>query len=320
MATLKDIAKITGLSTSSISRVLNGDESLNISNEKKRLILKTAEDLNYKTVNVRRQTDGQILIICSLSEQEEFNDPYYISIRVGAENYCIQNKQKFKTIYFNQINDTNLNSFTGIIIIGQLSEESFIPIGKSKLPIVFADANSKNQEYNCVTVDLRHITKIALDKLYSSGAKNILYVGPFAENTEYDIRYSSFRSYMSFNNKEGYYLETSFDTLDVYTKLLSFNGLKEIDGIFCANDNIAIGVLKYLQEAKINVPTDIQLVGVNDLPICEKITPKLTTVRIHSDYIGEVAVRRLLELLINETEHRMNYVVHSKLIERETTR
>ncbi len=320
MATLKDIAKIVNLSTSSVSRVLNGDHSLQITEEKRQLILQTAEELNYKTVQMRKKTEGSALIVCALTAQEEINDPYYISIRNGVENYCIENKQKFEIIYIDQFSNVNLDLYIGLIVIGKLEKKYMGLIEKYQKPVVFADTNSLNQDYNCVTVDLKNVTKLAIDALIAKGAEKILYLGSFTEDDDYDIRYTSFRHYMNLYKKEAHFLKTSFNSVEVYNSLLSYPEVKEVDAIFCANDNIAVGVLKYLTENGVQVPMDIQVIGVNDLPICENVSPKLTTVKIHSYYMGEVAVRRLLELLVNKTEHRMNYVVHSKLIERESTK
>lgn len=319
MATLKDISQKTGISTSSISRVLNNDETLNISSSKKQLIIQVAEELNYKTINVRKQTEGKILIVSTLSEQQELNDPYYLSIRNGAENYCIEKKQKFQSTYINNIETLDLEKYLGIIVIGNLEEKYLKLADKYVNKLVFVDTNANNLDFNCVTVDLQYITKIAIEKLIDNGCENIMYVGPFEENGDYDLRYTNFRNYISLYKKNGYYLESDFGTISTYNKLINFEHINELDGIVCANDNIAIGVLKYLSELNINVPQDIQVIGVNDIPVAKSSKPALTTVKIHAEYMGEVSVRRVLELALNKSEHRINYVVHSKLVERETT-
>lgn len=320
MATLKDIAEKVNLSTASVSRVLNGDHNLKISEAKRRLILQTAEEMNYKTVQMRKKTDGKILIVSALTIQAEINDPYYISIRNGAENYCLENKQKFEVIYIDKLETVKLDNYIGLIIIGKLEKKYFKVIENYSKPVVFADTNSQDQEYNCITVDLNHITKLAINELIAGGAQNILYLGTFVEDDDYDIRYTSFRHYMSLYKKEPHFLKTSYNSIEVYNALLAYKEINKVDAIFCANDNIAVGALKFLAEMNIEVPNQIQVIGVNDLPICEQITPKISTIKIHSYYMGEVAVRRLSELLINNSEHRMNYVVHSKLIKRATTK
>ncbi len=319
MATLKDIAKETGLSTSSVSRVLNNDETLNITIEKKKLIFEVAERLNYKTVNMRKKTEGTILIICTLSKQEELNDPYYISIRNGAESYCLQKKYNFKTIYADKLMDIDFKQYSGLVIIGQLPLAQMEQARLYAHKIVFVDTNAHNQDFNCITVDLKNVTKLAIDKLVANGANKILYIGPFTESEEYDLRYTNFRLYMGLYQKQAVYLESTFNTYDAYTKLANIK-IDDIDAIFCANDNIAIGVLKFLSERQINVPGEIEVIGVNDLPVASTSIPALSTIKIHSEYMGEVSIRRLIELMYSNSEHRMNYVVHSKLIERETTK
>ncbi|MFV0498935.1 MAG: LacI family DNA-binding transcriptional regulator, partial [Bacilli bacterium] len=81
MATLKDIANKTGLSIGTVSRVLNYDQSLTISDEKKRLIMKTADELNYKTLQERKLEEGKILILQTSTKSYEIQDPYFMSIK-----------------------------------------------------------------------------------------------------------------------------------------------------------------------------------------------------------------------------------------------
>ncbi len=319
MATLKDIANITGLSLASVSRVLNHDETLNITDEKRKLILKTANELNYQTIAMRKKTEGVILILSALTIQDEINDPYYISIRNGAENYCIIQKKKYELKYIDEFASCEFDKYIGIVVIGKLLQEQYAIIEKYKQKVVLVDTNSQHLDYNCITVDLKHVAKLAVDKLVATGANSILYVGPFVEDDEYDLRYTSFKMYMQLYEKNTAYIQAEFSTIDAYSKLINYANINEIDAIFCANDNIAIGVLKYLNEMEIQIPQQIQVIGVNDLPIANKTKPRLSTVKIHSQYMGEIAIRRVTELLLNKCEHRINYVVHSKLIERDTT-
>ncbi len=319
MATLKDIAKETGLSTSSVSRVLNYDENLKISEEKKKLIFKVADKLNYKTVNMRKLTEGTILIICTLTKQEELNDPYYISIRTGATDYCIEKKYSFKIIYQEDLKVADFKLYSGYVVIGSLDKKFINAARENAQKLVFVDTESHNKDFNCVTVDLKHATKLAVEKLASTVESELMYIGPFIEGDEFDLRYTNFKMYTELYNKKAVYLETNFSTFDAYQKLLMTN-IDNVGGIFCANDTIAIGVLKYLNEREIKVGEQVQVIGVNDLPVAKTSLPPLSTIVIHSTYMGEVAIRRLIELMHSTSEHRINYVVHCKLVERQTTK
>ena len=88
MATLKDIAKLAKVSQATVSRVLNKDETLSVSQKTKHRILTVADELGYqkhlKTTN-SPQVRQKIAIVQWYSQQEELNDLYYYSIRIGIE-------------------------------------------------------------------------------------------------------------------------------------------------------------------------------------------------------------------------------------------
>jgi LacI family transcriptional regulator len=69
------------------------------------------------------------------------------------------------------------------------------------------------------------------------------------------------------------------------------------DVIVTANDNMAIGAYRAIQELGLSIPGDVAIVSVNDIPVAQFLMPPLTTVRIHGEHIGETAVDLLLERL-----------------------
>jgi len=95
MATIKDIAKAAGVSTATVSRVLNFDETLSVSEETKRKIFDIADSFSYKSK--KRSKEKKIAFVHWSTEQEAMNDLYYSSIRVGIEKRCrLQNMQVTK--------------------------------------------------------------------------------------------------------------------------------------------------------------------------------------------------------------------------------
>ena len=90
MATIKDIALQAGVSSATVSRILNQDETLNVPLETKQLVLETAKALNYQKKAKKSKNMISIGIIEWYSLQQEMNDPYYLTIRKGVEDYCIR--------------------------------------------------------------------------------------------------------------------------------------------------------------------------------------------------------------------------------------
>ena len=100
MVTIKEIAHAVGVSSTTVSRVLNYDASLSISPAKRQAIIETAEALNYLTprnrgrqsVNVTPGIGSRIALVHSLKPAQELADPYYVGVRLGIEHRCLELK------------------------------------------------------------------------------------------------------------------------------------------------------------------------------------------------------------------------------------
>ena len=103
--------------------------------------------------------------------------------------------------------------------------------------------------------------------------------------------------------------------IDTVSGLLK-EGEKPASCYFADNDLIAIGAAEALREAGWRIPEDIALVGFDDLPACEYMTPALTTVSVPKQYMGEVADIRLVQLIEGENSLPLAIQVFTKLIKR----
>ena len=83
MATIKDIAERAGVSSATVSRVLNFDASLSVADETKKRIFEAAEELDYRKRTSKKYAHQKIAVIHWYTEKEELNDLYYLSIRLG---------------------------------------------------------------------------------------------------------------------------------------------------------------------------------------------------------------------------------------------
>ena len=128
MATIKDIAKGAGVSIATVSRVLNLDETLNVSEETRKKVMEIAEELNYVPVKERKNKikNYTIGIVYWYTEIQELNDPYFLSIRMAVEKKCNEEKIKFKPIDFQKIINEGTREYRdldGILAIGIFEEE-----------------------------------------------------------------------------------------------------------------------------------------------------------------------------------------------------
>ena len=113
MATIKDIASIVGVSIATVSRVLNLDETLNVSDETRKRVLEVAEELNYITIKERKNKGKtyNVGIVYWYTDIQEINDPYFLSIRMAVERKCSEEEVNFRNIDFQRVLNGNFNDY-----------------------------------------------------------------------------------------------------------------------------------------------------------------------------------------------------------------
>lgn len=124
MATIKDIASIVGVSISTVSRVLNFDDTLNVSNTTREKILKVADELDYISTKSKKNKEKKtknVGIIYWYDYEEELGDPYYLTLRWAVEKRC--NEYNLNLVRLNENSmDSEIGDVIGIIAIGRFSE------------------------------------------------------------------------------------------------------------------------------------------------------------------------------------------------------
>jgi LacI family transcriptional regulator len=89
--------------------------------------------------------------------------------------------------------------------------------------------------------------------------------------------------------------------------------------IFAANDLLVLGALRAAREAGIRVPSDLSLVGVNDIPLVGLIDPPITTIRVPQREMGAIAARMLIALIEGEPVKRRHVLLETSLVVRGST-
>ncbi|MFJ5713042.1 LacI family DNA-binding transcriptional regulator [Neobacillus sp. NPDC093127] len=309
MVTIKDISREAGVSTASVSKVLNGDYR-NVSEETKNKILRIAKELKYRPNRLARGLVKNRTNIIGLIVSDITN-PYFAELAKGIENRA--DKAGYKLIlcntdedeekersYINVILEYNLD---GVIITGSeksTSNSSIEELQYYNIPYVSIDREQGDEDYRVYVGNLEgsynataHIierghTKIAfIGGAGMSGSRNLRLEGYLKALTEYGIEPDD--SLIKIGN---YHQETGYD----YNKLLIEKG-SEFTAIVCGNDLIAFGALNAIKDNGLKCPDDISLIGYDDIYLTELTDPKLTTIKQPSAEIGNYAMEVLLKLM-----------------------
>lgn len=332
MATIKDIAQAAGVSPATVSRVLNYDKSMSVSDETRRKIFDIAEQLNYKKSNRQKKTLPQthrIAIVEWYTELEELDDLYYYSIRLGIEKKAQKLGYDIVRI-FNNDSLNQLEQIDGIIAIGKFSSKQVKELEQYSPALVFVDSDTLDQGHSCVTTDFEHAVTHVLDHFLQQGIQEIAMIAGREETTDGttsldDPRLACFCRYLSdkglyqptyvktgkFSSESGYQLMK--DMIDEQKEQMP-------KAFFIASDALSVGALRALQEAGIAVPQDVQIISFNDTSIAKYVYPPLSTVTVFTEEMGKQALQ-MLDQVIKTDESPISYMIKlsTKLTLRESS-
>ncbi len=325
MATINEIAQKAGVSIATVSRVLNQDETLNVLPETRRKIFEIAEELEYqKKEQVRRKKKLTIGLHYSYSLEDELNDTYYLSIRIAIAKKLEEDKQRKVYVSLNEP-ASKYASLDGIICIGSYDTNLLQKIDELQKPVVFVDCSPDMNKYDSVVISYSQVVNSVLDYFISMNHSKIAYIGGVdidsLGNKVIDSRLEYYERYMK--KKELY--QEEYVMIDQFTPHFGYTSLKELmklpqppTAVFVANDSLAAGCYRSATEMGKQIPTDISIIGVNDISAAKYMSPSLTTVRLYMEFMGETAVELITERLYTKRTICKKVVIPAKLMERES--
>lgn len=327
MVTLNDIAKKAKVSNATVSRVLNQDVTLSVSKETKENILNIAKMLGYTKHQKedKKDTKKDLAIVQWYTQEEELDDLYYYAIRVGIEKRAQELGYSIHRFFQNNIWDLSLQ-VDGIIAIGKFSKEHVAMLESWSGHLVFVDSDTLALGHSCVTTDFVHATKAVISHFIETGHDKIGMLAGKEMSSDhttalYDQRLATFRDDLSQRQQlnEEFIFIGAFSSQSGYANMKA--AIKELGddlptAFFAANDSIALGALKALQEARIAVPERVSLIAFNDTTITRQVYPQLSSVTVFTEDMGIAAV----DLLEKEKQRNKNVPILIRLATRLTIR
>lgn len=183
MATIRDLAKHTGFSVTTISRVLNNDPTLNVTDNTRVSILEAADELHYslpKTRHSHKHRLVHIAIVEMMSLKEQLADPYYLYLKNYVVRNCMEHDCNVSYLFeqsgkYQTLEKTPLD---GILAIGIFSEQQIAQLLEISPNIVFVDSSPDERRFDSVVLNFRLGVEQALDYLLYKGHRKIGFLGP----------------------------------------------------------------------------------------------------------------------------------------------
>ena len=311
--TIKDIAKKLGIHHATVSRALQGSKKVN---EKTRdLILQTAQNMGY-TPNVWAQNfrNGKTKIISFIIPDLK----HHFFSRIISMITEKAHEKGFMIMIFQSNDDPNvekdiINSLISLRIAGVAasiglrtsSTEHFDKLTKENIPLVYFDRVPKETICSTIVLDNEKSMRQVVNKLVNMGKKKIAYISYDGYTKIFEDRLESYfqnickvgLSYAKCISAEQIFIADGYKSASIL-----FNAPERPDAVICVNDEIAIGVIKYLKAHSISIPNEVAVVGFDDNPMGLVCDPELTTLSPSIDLLSE----SLLNLLLREIESGEN--------------
>jgi LacI family transcriptional regulator len=325
MPTIKDVAKLAGVSVATVSRVLNSSGYVN--EETKKRVEQAISQLNYRPNHVARSLfNGRSQMIALLVP--DIMNPFFPELARAVEDFAKLNDYTFvlcntdddpeKEMHY--IYALEQKSVDGIILVSSTVTEK--RLHGVRVPIVALD-RIVSANLSSITVKNREGARQAVRYLKKKGCERIAHIcGPDnVSNTKERLG-----GYLDEVKHENWFL-SSYVVSGNYQYELAMEATKnllihhpEIDGIFVANDLMGVGVLKAAQELGLKVPQDIQIIGFDGISLGEKITPSITTMKQPIYEMGTRAAQLLIQQ-INEPKREVQHEIFEvTLVKRESTK
>lgn len=328
---MKDIARLANVSTTTVSKIINGKDS-DISSATIEKVKKIIEKQNYSPNIVARsmitKKTGSIGLIIP-----DVRNPFFTDLARGAED--IANEKGYSIFYCNTDDDLEKEikyiktliekQVDGIALAGaairnrELEEKMNI-----KIPIVSLDRDVyfKGIQGN-IGVDNFSGAYNAVNHLIQLGHKKIMFLsGQLNIKLSMD-RLLGYKKALLDNDieyNEDLVIVGRYSNSFGYEAIRDISIDKDISAMFCANDLIAIGAMKALKEKGMSIPEDISIVGFDDIYISSLVTPSLTTIRQPSYDIGYTAVKTLTNILEGKKDLENNVEIKLELVVRQSTK
>ncbi len=330
-ATIRDIAKILGISKSTVSRALNNhyDVSEETAQKVRELAAKIDYQPNLLAQHLKQQRTNTIGVLIP-ETVNRFTARAVGGIQEVADHagYNVMICQSNETLTTEQNNLRTLiaSRVDGLLVsVSRKTDrhEHFQYAIDKEVPLVFFDRIVEDLNASQVFSDNYEITFQGTEHLISQGCKRIAYIAGSRHLHNYRNRLNGYLDALKKHNitvNDSLIVFTDYTSNDVenYTRHL-FNLRQKPDGIFAINDMAALEIMHILKQRGLNIPKDVAVLGFNNENICSLVEPTLSSIEHPAFDMGVAAAEILIKQIANKGVFQEKRMIKSRLVIREST-
>lgn len=333
--TIKDVAKKAGVSITTVSFVLNNRTDVAISEEVKKRVFTVAKELDYHPSAMAAGLAGRrtrnIGVVFYL-EDKVISNQFYSFVIEGIVKETVGKNFNLLFSYVDSayVGTQNLpkivreKNVDGVILVGRSEPTMVTDIRERRIPVVAVDNFPVLKDVDTVQTDNKRGAALAVDHLIQLGHRNIGFLTIAGGRPSLEERKEGWKAAHAKNNlvagKEYIFESDALTFYEGYAKAKEvLKKQKKMTALFCVNDEMAAGALRAAHEMGRSVPQDLSIAGFDNITMSNYTDPPLTTISAAKEYMGKMAVDRIMELLENRAlpPHRLEAPV--ELIVRQST-
>jgi len=329
--TAKELAKKLNLSAAAVSMALNNKSGVSTATRLHVIEMAKKYGYNFSRIAEKQGNTGCIYFVIYKKHGAVVADtPFFLEVSEGIQRSCQKSGYQLKICYVyddeetikKQLEEIRFSDCIGMVLLGtEMNPADLKAFSALQIPLVLLDSYFEEASCDCILINNLQGAFMATSHLIRKTKKQPGYLRSAYEIRNFSERadgfYKAIRNHgMSASKSIIHSLTPSVD--GAYADMMHI--LKQKDELatcyFADNDFIAVGAMKALKEWGYHLPADISIIGFDNLPISSIIEPALTTVHVPKQYMGELALKRLIAILHEPNIYPVKTELSTSLIKR----
>lgn len=330
----KELAKKLNVSPATVSMVLNNKSGISAATRDK--ILAAAKEYGYdlsKYATHSEATHNICFVIYKKSGEVIADTPFFSDLTEGISNACKSRNLNLSIMYLYgkepiepQIKELADKDYDSILLLAtEMSREDFTPFLELSHSLVVLDCYYEDLPLDTVLINNVQGAYVATAHLAEQGFKKIGYLKSSFRIANFDERADGY-----FKALRHYHLKKNLTIIPELSPSMegAYRDMKELlkqgvplaDAYFADNDLIAAGAMRAMLETGIRIPEDVSIIGFDDIPICNFLSPSLSTMNVQKHDFGILAVEQVQSRMANPSRNTVKLELSTRLVSRNSVR
>ena len=335
MSSIKDVAKASGVSTATISRIINNNPLVSVETREK--VMRIMKDLNYVPNSMARGLSNQksytVALLINIKHAKSFYNPFFYEVMHGIE--AIVYSKGFCLIIANQQTSLKNDDMLKWLIRGKRSQGVIIPssivdtqnireLKKLGYPfVVIGEPCNTSEPIDWVDINNNQGGRQAVQHILDNGYSRIAYIGGSQKELFNKRRLSGYYDALAEHGlpalpelvREGG--TTRRDGLAMMDELLALP--QPPDAVICSENILSLGAISAIQKAGLTIPDDMGIVSFDNYPIADLLEQEITTIDVDVFELGRQAANILFRLIENPEARQQQSLISTSIQAREST-